>query len=353
MPLPALFPIFTYVNLSNQMCLSSSGDFGVCLSSSAECRQRGGFSTTPCAAGYGACCIVRATCGMTVRENITYFVQMGYPRAYNGIGSCQVTLIKPNLNICQYRLDFDLFNTTGPESTNHLCNDDQFIVVGSSPIPTICGINTGNHMYINAGNGISNPITLSIVTSGSSFSRSWKIRISQIPCNAQYKADDNCLQYHTGVSGQMKSFNYGVTDGRQLSNQDYSICIRAERNFCSIQYTQCFDSAHLRNVSFTLTGDSRDVVPSMVGSNFCRSDFLVVPLASNIGRTTTEQSSTIDRICGGILAADVTRIPSTIRSNVRPFRLYFHTDSVEAPLDIGNRGFCINYVQQPCGNSFS
>lgn len=36
--------------------------------------------------------------------------------------------------------------------------------------------------------------------------------------------------------------------------------------------------------------------------------------------------------------------------SVRPFRLAFHTDAVEAPTDVDNRGFCLDYVQQPCTN---
>lgn len=57
-----------------------------------------------------------------------------------------------------------------------------------------------------------------------------------------FSADEGCLQYHTGVSGQIKSFNYDPTSGRQLSNQDYGICVRMERNFCGIQYTACPDT---------------------------------------------------------------------------------------------------------------
>lgn len=55
-------------------------------------------------------------------------------------------------------------------------------------------------------------------------------------------ADDGCLQYYTGVSGKIKSYNYDPMTGLQLSNQDYSICIRSERNFCSIQYSTCTDA---------------------------------------------------------------------------------------------------------------
>lgn len=52
-------------------------------------------------------------------------------------------------------------------------------------------------------------------------------------------APNSCLQYYTGVSGTIRSFNYDGINGRQLSNQDYSICIRTESNFCGIAYTVC------------------------------------------------------------------------------------------------------------------
>ena len=55
-------------------------------------------------------------------------------------------------------------------------------------------------------------------------------------------AEEGCLQYYTGVSGQIKSYNYDPGAGLQLSKQDYSICIRMERNFCGIQYTTCPDT---------------------------------------------------------------------------------------------------------------
>lgn len=112
-------------------------------------------------------------------------------------------------------------------------------------------------MYIDAGLGQSNPIILSTITSGPKFPRSWRIRISQIHCGSIYKADQGCLQYFTGVSGRIRSFNFDTSSGRQLSNQDYSMCVRMERNFCSIQYTACPDpSGTNRSRSFTLSGNS-------------------------------------------------------------------------------------------------
>lgn len=53
---------------------------------------------------------------------------------------------------------------------------------------------------------------------------------------------------------------------------------------------------------------------------------------------------------GGTFNAEVSNVERTISSNIRPFRLAFHTDSVEAPNDVDNRGFCLDYIQQPCTN---
>lgn len=96
-------------------------------------------------------------------------------------------------------------------------------------------------MYIDTGIGDSNPIMLTLITSGAPFPRMWRIRISQIECSSISRADPGCLQYHVGVYGRIKSFNFDPAAGSQLSNQDYSICIRSERNFCSIQYSVCPD----------------------------------------------------------------------------------------------------------------
>ena len=55
-------------------------------------------------------------------------------------------------------------------------------------------------------------------------------------------APDGCLQYYQGVTGTLMTFNYMDAAGLQLSNTDYTQCIRSERNFCGIQYTACPDT---------------------------------------------------------------------------------------------------------------
>ncbi|XP_053987568.1 uncharacterized protein LOC128880976 [Hylaeus volcanicus] len=356
-----LFPLFTVVRFDNNICIGLTGENGTCLTTS-ECSQRKGTSNGICANGYGVCCIVTMSCGETTSNNNTYFVNPNYPSVFDGTESCQLTLLKSHPDVCQFRLDFLEFNIRGPETTNNQCIYDQFIVSGGNPVPTICGSNTGNHVYVDAGVGQTNPVTLTFVTSGSSFPRLWKVRVSQIRCNTLYRAEEGCLQYFTGISGQIKSFNYGIDTGLQLSNQDYSICIRMERNFCGIQYTACSVDGQVasttsatsaaqmaRNNAFTLTGNTQGTqIASMTGAA-CQTDWLTIPCASNLGRLPTAMMTCVDRICGGTFNAENQSLnSSSVVSTVKPFRLIFHTDSIEAPNDVGNRGFCLNYVQQPC-----
>lgn len=118
-------------------------------------------------------------------------------------------------------------------------------------------------MFVEVGLVGNSPVTLTVVTSGSGFARQWRIRVTHISCESFSRgtliimsyifhllhrlqkllmckiAPNGCLQYYTGVSGTIRSFNYDGVNGRHLSNQDYSICIRTENNFCGIAYSVC------------------------------------------------------------------------------------------------------------------
>ncbi|KAH8415591.1 hypothetical protein KR222_005926 [Zaprionus bogoriensis] len=355
-------PIFALVPIGPSSCAAPSGEVGNCIPSK-DCVLRNGIPAGPCGGGYGVCCVFLQTCGGVIRENSTYFVNPNHPDVYDGTGSCQVTVQKLHPDICQLRLDLDMFSIAPPEAANHLCNQDQLLISGGSPTPTICGASTGDHMYIDAGLGQSNPIVLSVITSGS-FPRLWRIRVTQIHCGSISRADQGCLQYYTAISGRVRSFNYNSQGGRQLSNQDYSICIRSERNFCGIQYNACPDLENNRSRAFTISGNSNNPVPTMVGGgggggagaavptgSGCISDWLLIGCIRSADRIPPLPGCE-DRVCGGTFSAEAGMLAKTVQSSVRPFRLYFHTDGVEAPNDIDNRGFCLDYVQQPCTNGF-
>ena len=64
-----------------------------------------------------------------------------------------------------------------------------------------------------------------------------------------FLAPVGCLQYFMGVSGTISSFNYNDAGGLMLSNTDYTICIRTERNFCGVQYIPCIDTGVIHSLN--------------------------------------------------------------------------------------------------------
>lgn len=88
-------------------------------------------------------------------------------------------------------------------------------------------------MYIDLGRGTANRVVLSIITNGIHISRTWKIKISQIPCGQLSMAPSGCMQYFRSPSDVIKSFNYGIDQNpaggaRYLANLRYTSCIRLE-----------------------------------------------------------------------------------------------------------------------------
>ncbi|KAF2367174.1 CUB domain [Trinorchestia longiramus] len=338
------FPLFSLVKIPATSCVGSSGDNGTCYTAG-QCRALNGAASGSCGGGFGVCCIFQETCGGTASQNCTYFVNENYPQAFNGVGSCQITVEKLNDNVCQLRLDFQEFVLAGPETTDNLCVNDRFSVSGGTTTPSICGVNTGQHMYVTLGPGTTTPPVLTAVTLGTDLDRKWKIKITQIPCNTPYTAPSNCLQYYTGVTGTVLSYNYDTSTGLQLSNQDYTTCIRTEKNFCGIQYTACTDAVNTDSESFTVTGSSTS--SGEVGANNCNNDWLTIPCLSE--NSLDPFSNCQDRICGGAFSITGNNVDEILYSFVRPFNIFYHTNGVEEnDGDTNNRGFCLNYVQQPC-----
>jgi hypothetical protein len=62
-----------------------------------------------------------------------------------------------------------------------------------------------------------------------------QIKVTQIECESIWKAPNDCVQYHTGLSGTFRSFNHPT--GLITQNSQYSICIRQEEGHCGIAYS--------------------------------------------------------------------------------------------------------------------
>jgi hypothetical protein len=120
------------------------------------------------------------------------------------------------------------------------------------------------------------------------FNRQWTIAVYQLPCDHNYDAPQDCLQYFTGVTGTITSFNFqfvpvpvggAIVPGRQLSNQDYSMCVRTESGYCSITYSACDDPVNggTRGSFLINLNAQTQVNVALSGPNNCQNDYLLIP----------------------------------------------------------------------------
>lgn len=248
--------LFNVVKFPNAPCAGTSALNGTCYTES-ECTAKGGSTSGACASGFGVCCVFSIGCGSTSSENNTYAVISSYSAASDS-DPCIYTFCRANSNICKLRIDFESFISadqkyvaadsvaaTAPTHGFQVgCSKDLVRVTnpgGKSP-PVICGVNTGQHMWVPA-SASCNKIDIDIDT-GTSTARSWNIVVKQYECTDENVPATDCLQYHTGVTGDFASFGWDTTVNTlsetshiHLGNQYYSICFRRESGYCAI----CFE----------------------------------------------------------------------------------------------------------------
>merc|ERR1719410_929611 len=237
-----LLSLFSVVQFPNDECTSTSSSttIGTCFTSS-ECSSKSGTAEGNCAAGFGVCCVISTTtCGSTITTNTSYIRNPGYPSSYtpSTTGTCSYTIKKVSDDICQLRLDFQQFDGFVVANTG-ACTDTFAATgqTGKNP-PTICGTNTGYHMYVEFGTTSTDTVTLTNTwaTGGLTTAKNYNILARQIPCTADYKAPADCVQYYTGVSGNVQNYNFNL--GPYLNDQEYNNCIRTEKGYCSIQWKE-------------------------------------------------------------------------------------------------------------------
>ncbi|RWS24030.1 uncharacterized protein B4U80_09096, partial [Leptotrombidium deliense] len=259
-----------------------------------SCRALGGLSLGRCPGTNINLKDIR-TCDQRTSQNHTYFVNPGYPSSFNGTNDCALTVYKAfPYRICQLRLDFLDFETNRP--TNGECDSDRLFISGhnaNSMIPTLCGRNTGQHMYVNVDN-VEGPFMVRMMTSGSG-QRRWNIHISQIECNNPSRAPSNCLQYYFGTRGTIQSFNYESTrlppqlttlapgapiptDASYLNGMDYAMCFRKEGGFCTQTYTNngSREEFQIINAPRGTADGPFPVTQANAGVQRCPNDYLVL-----------------------------------------------------------------------------
>ncbi|XP_046459010.1 uncharacterized protein LOC124205601 [Daphnia pulex] len=225
-----LTPLANLINRVVEACTSPSGEAGVCSTASA-CSSISGRPSGSCTQGRVCCVNVVNACGNNATRNNTY-----WQSPFTSVSSpCSLTVHLDNKlaqqasPICQIRLDFVSFTTAPP--TDGTCTDT-FTVEGATTVaPTICGVNSGQHMYLDVPSSATTPTDVKLIfkfATGTA-APTWNIKIAMLPCGATYLAPADCLQYFTSATGRVKSFNWqDSAAARQLNNQNYNICFRTE-----------------------------------------------------------------------------------------------------------------------------
>ena len=179
-----LLSVFTVVKFPNDACGSTTGLNGTCYTSS-QCESLGGSSSGSCASSFGVCCVFSLSCGGTSSQNNTYATMTSYTVSSDP-DPCTYTFCKSNSDVCKLRIDYESFTIASPTTYEPAwaanaykygllvgdCTTDTLTVSnpGGATPPVICGINTGQHMWVPASDSC-NQIHIDIDTGSTATTR--------------------------------------------------------------------------------------------------------------------------------------------------------------------------------------
>lgn len=360
------FSIFSVVTFKNEGCRSldavTTGQSpfrnGTCFPAS-ECMAKGGKASGNCASGFGVCCIFLVSAsGTKIDQNCTYIRNPGFPAALTATTAISYTVNKIVKDICWLRLDFESMTLAGPVSTSEpgggTC-PDTFKITSSAnqAVPTICGVNTGQHIYVDMGPEAADTAGLAFTfdSTVTTVSRAYEIKVSQIQCSNLNRPPSGCLQYWTTPAGRISTFNFFSTGSSHLVSQDVTACIRRNAGYCCVQYQVCEGVPN----AFTLDSEieKADATPGKVGliDTLCTSDYITIPASSTT--CSLNNNAVSSKYCGYALGFGQTLgLNQPICDCTAPFRVSFHTDNEadikSAEATFSNRGVCLDYQQIPC-----
>jgi len=399
--------VFNVVTFPNSACGASNGYNGTCYTSS-ECSSLGGTASGTCASSFGVCCVFSIACGGSSSANNSYAVISSYSTSTDS-DPCSYTFCPTNTDVCKLRIDFDTLVLTDPgEISSTSAATDTFTIgdciydtltvsnPGGAVPPTICGYNTGQHMYVPASTQC-NQVNIDIDTGTTTTTRKWQIKVTQYECGNMMAPEQDCLQYHTASTGTIASFNWDTSASSvsssqaHLTSQYYDICIRRARSSCSVCYSPYITSTTAAS-SFGISAGGYAPAIAAASGSFCTGittlsatatsnsgfgDYLdILALQPGTGSTGTlgAAGTSVNRICGTVFnvaahAATVTA-PATACSWAVPFKVGVHFDADDAivappaptanyntaenyPLVTGGggyaySGFYLNYWQNSC-----
>jgi len=301
------------VKFPNTACNASNGRIGTCYTAE-ECSDNEGTASGTCASGYGVCCTRTIACGESSKENNTYFVMTQTFKPTTTL--CSHTILPLNNDICRIKFDFTIFSIAAPVTGTTLasastpknagavgtCTRDTFSVVspGNLGTPIICGFNTGQHMFVDA---VPTGSVAKFTFNTDSVSRQYDIRVLQYECGDTQGGPPDCLQYFTGASGSVASYNFPTTSTTigatvtHLANQHYSACFRRQTGMCTICFVPAIAIASTNSASiqssFGLShgGSSATQGTSGIAADQCENDYITIPFGTS--QVTTAQGTSL------------------------------------------------------------
>jgi len=254
--------VFNVVKFPNDACTSTSSNYNGTCYTATECKTLGGTASGTCASSFGVCCVFSLACGQMSSQNNTYIEQATYTLGTDA-DPCTYKIC-PSGTVSKLKLEFtsliltapagdakyDAVTAASPFYTGHCIEDSLNIASpGHASPPEICGVNTGQHMFI----PMDTCVTININIGTSAGTRSWQILAIQYEAGNLMAPEGNCLQYHTASSGTFASFawdfaTYGEAQAAtttgiapytqfHLANQHYNVCFRREQGKTAICYT--------------------------------------------------------------------------------------------------------------------
>jgi len=343
------FSLFSVVTFPNDECTTVMDPTmrGLCITAE-ECTDQGGTASGNCASGFGVCCFTTVTAAGAITNNVTYIQNEGFPTAVLGTAPvAEATLIftvEGGANICQVRFDFESATVfEGPVAG--VCGGDQDeITVGQTSrsigsFTNLCGTLTGQHIYVE-NDGANPAATLTIATSDTVLARTWKILVRTIECDSPAKAPGGCLQYFTGTSGNIVSFNKNGANGALIDNLLYNVCIRREAGFCSYTVREARSAAG--------AVDAFEVGALLVGNVGLATCGVAGGAAGGAWIVIPNSEVTSPEYCGAVLTnTDDDTVSSPVTGNGEQFQIRVVTIAADNDGVVGS-GFDLIYAQTGC-----
>merc|ERR1712038_619761 len=213
------------------------------------------------------------------------------------------------------------------------------------PYPVICGVNTGQHIFVDTDG--TTCVKASFSYGAGTATRQYSIHATQFASSNEMGGPPGCLQFFTGATGTVSSFNWQGTTTRttsvHLANQNYNACVRQELGSCVI----CWSPATTGNRAITTGSFGLSVSSAAITSNgnngaACTTDFVVIEsgsagtaagVASGSGINTATVTTGTDKFCGRFFSAAATASATqdaSVCSRSTPFALGVVTDGSES-----------------------